>query len=515
MELKTNRAVISAAEPMGSLMQEQGIELDYVLPDYYPDVCKLVKCLVTPTITSETVLGDRLSYELRAEIRILYCSEDSHILQCVTQTLHFSRTAELGVSGEDVTAEVLPMTDYANCRAVSRRRLDVRGAVTIRIRTQAQKQQEAVCDLFEKSIQTKKIPVQYPAKRLHSVKTVFVAEDLELGAAKPPLLHIVRCDARPAEESHKIVSGKLLVQGNLQIRLLYACEKDGDGSLEPMTFQIPYSQLAELEGLEEQDLCEVRTAVASCEIKPVTDANGDIRLLRCEAELRLACTALRMASESLVCDAFSTEHPSDCTTTKLCTGGAPEPFSELHVCNMQLSSTDSELDCVYDTWCEVRNLSAQTDCETGEVQLSGMLCSSALVRERSGMPRLLEKEEPFEHRFALPGLCAQDTVQVHAAAEGSSYTMTGQSEVSLKAEIRLEGTVCRNTSCEVLTDFSMQKDTALPKHHALKLYFGKAGEEIWDIAKRCHTSVPAIMEENELTEEVLTQDGMLLIPIVN
>lgn len=514
MELKMNRAVITSAEPSGSLMQEQSVELDYVLPDYYPDVCKLVKCIVTPAVTGESVIGERLSYELRVDLRILYCSENSHILQCVTQTLHFSRTAELGMSGEGLTTEVLPVTDYVNCRAVSRRRLDVRGAVAIRIRTSAQKQQEAVCGIDGKGIQLRRIPLQYPAKQMHCVRDLFLAEELELGTAKPPVLHIVRCEARPMEESHKIVSGKLLVQGSLQLHLLYACEKDG-GSLEPMSFRIPYSQLVELEGMEERDICNVRTTVAVCDIKPVTDASGEVRLLRCEAELRLACTALRMASESLVCDAFSTEHPSRCTTEQLCTGGTPEPFSEMHVCSTKLPCTDSELDCVYDAWCEVKNLTAHTDCGAGEVHISGMLCCNALVRESGGMPRLLEKEESFEHRFAVPELSEQDTVHVHASAEHCTYTLSEQAEVALKAELRLEGNICRSSICEVLTDFEVDEENTHPHEHALKLYFGREGEKIWDIARRCHTSVAAVMEENDLTEEILTENGMLLIPIVH
>ena len=75
MEPRTERTVLSTADPLGTTLQEQGIELDYVLPDYYPDVCKLVKCFVTPSVLSESVSGNSLSYELRAEVRILYCSE--------------------------------------------------------------------------------------------------------------------------------------------------------------------------------------------------------------------------------------------------------------------------------------------------------------------------------------------------------------------------------------------------------------------------------------------------------
>lgn len=514
MNLNIHRAVICTAAPAGDLIQEQGIELDHVLPDYYPDVCKLVKCIITPTIVSESISGDRLSYELRADVRILYCGEDSHILQCVTQTLHFSRTAELGTA-EDVTAEILPVTDYANCRAVSRRRLDVRGAVTIRIRTSAQKQQEAVTSLSGRAMQTRSVPVQYPAKQMHAVRHLFLSEELDLGASSPSVLHIVRCEAHPTDESHQFVSGKLLVQGNLHIHLLYACEKDGGGSLEPMSFSIPYSQLAELEGLEEQDFCDVHTMVAACDLKPVTDAGGEVRLLRCEAELRIACTAVRMASEMLVCDAYSTEHPTSCTTAALCTEESPEHIAECSPCTAALSCPDDVPECVHDAWCDVRNLTAKMDSKEGGISISGTLCWNALIREKGGMPRLLEKETAFFHLIPIADADDGDTVQIRAAAENCSYTLSEQSEVQMKAEIRLSGMFCRSRIHEVVTDIAVQEEVAHRHDYALKLYFGRAGEAIWDIAKRCRTSTAAIMEENDLTEEVLSRNGMLLIPIVN
>ena len=512
MEMRTNQAVISAVEPARSIIQEQGIELDYVLPDYYPDVCKLLKCFVTPSVVSESVSDNRLNYELAAEIRILYCSENSHILQCVTQTLHFSRSAELP-PGENIMTEIIPMTDYVNCRAISRRRLDVRGAVTIRVRTNTVRQQTAVSDIFAKSIQLKKKPLQYQTKRLHTVNHVILAEELELGTAKPPLLQIVRCDAQPVEQSHKLISGKLMVQGSLQIEILYACEKDGDGSLEPMSFRLPYSQMVELDGIEEQDECEVICTVASCDLKPVTDENGDVRLLRCEAELKLSCTALRIASESLVCDAFSTEHPCIVQNMALLTTGTPVSFSEMLVCNTKLTCSDGELDCVYDAWCDVRNLTSVI--ENSEICISGMLSCYVLVRESTGMPRLLEKEESFEHRFTVQGLGSADMLRVRARAENCSYTLSGSSEVSLKTELRMDGTVTHCTETNVLSDIMIQEEEPLPGNFALKLYFGKAQEEVWEIAKRCHTSVEAIMEENDLTQEQLSENTMLLIPIIS
>ena len=511
MELNTTRAVITAAEPMGSILQEQGVELDYVLPDYYPDVCKLVKCFVTPSVTSQSISSGRLSYELCCEVRILYCSEDSHVLQCVTQTLRFPRTAELP-AGEELTAEILPAADYVNCRAVSRRRLDVRGAVTIRIRPSGVRMQEALSDAAGSGLQLRRIPVQYPERTIRTSKSILLSEELELGAAKPPVLHVVRCDARAVDLMQKRVSGKLMVNGSLQLQILYACEKDGDGSLEPMQFRIPFSQLLEPEGLAEEDPVRVSCTVTSCDLKSMTDAAGEVRMLRCEAELNAVCTSVHMASGELVADAFSTEGACELKTVSLVTASLPEPFSETAVSGAKLTCTDGELDCVYDAWCEVRNLT--TAAEPGELVLSGMLCCNVLVRESSGMPRLLEKEEPFEHRIPMPQLTGEDLMQVSVTAENCAYTLTGACEVTVKAELRMEGTVTRCTRTEAVAEITLPDGEAQPRDYALLLYFGRAGEPVWDIAKRCRTSVDAILDENELAGDVLPEDAMLLIPIV-
>lgn len=507
MELKLDRAMLLTDEPSSGITQEQGVELDYVLPDYFPDVHKLVKCTVTPSVLSQAVDGNRLNYELRTEIRILYYSAGSHILQCVVQNLHFSRTAELPSAG--CSAALLPVTDYANCRAVSSRRLDVRGAVTIRITAASCRQREVVCNAFSDGIQLRKVPVEFPARQFSASRSLVLSEELELNSTQPPVLHIVRCQTKTMGKNQKFVSGKLLVQGELQVHLLYACEKDGDGALEPMEFSIPFSQLMEPEGLEEKDPCDTQVSVVSCDIKPVTDAAGEVRLLKCEAELRVECSGVHMESGELVTDAFSTRFPCEVSSENVFTGGCPRPVSESLSVPVKIACTDGEPDCVYDAWCDICNLSTRQ--EEG-ILVTGMLCCHVLIREKDGCPRMLEKEEPFE--FRLPGAAGEERAQVRACVENCSYNLSQSAEISLKTEIRLEGTLRQYTPCCAVTDIRLGEEPLVPKNYALKLYFGRENESVWDIARSCCTSVSAVMEENDLTGDVLPEDGMLLIPMV-
>ena len=56
---------------------EQGVELDHVLPDYYPEIFKIIKCITTPRIVSCSVNGDKLNYDISVSVRVLYCAEES------------------------------------------------------------------------------------------------------------------------------------------------------------------------------------------------------------------------------------------------------------------------------------------------------------------------------------------------------------------------------------------------------------------------------------------------------
>ena len=149
MEWKINRERIPVTERILDETQEQGVELDYVLPDYDPEI---FRCEMQPAILEYQLQETRLSYELQVDLRILYCGSDSHRLQCVTQTMHYTKTLDLPEKPENPAVLLQAKADYANCRAVSRRRLDVRGAVSVRVQITGERMQEVISDVFGSAV---------------------------------------------------------------------------------------------------------------------------------------------------------------------------------------------------------------------------------------------------------------------------------------------------------------------------------------------------------------------------
>ena len=67
--MQTNDWVISrerVCTPMhlSEPVQEQSIELDYTLPDYFPDFFRLLHCFAEPRITAQKTADDAVQYTL-------------------------------------------------------------------------------------------------------------------------------------------------------------------------------------------------------------------------------------------------------------------------------------------------------------------------------------------------------------------------------------------------------------------------------------------------------------------
>lgn len=518
MDLKVNRETLPVTETILDEVQEQSVELDYVLPDYDPDIFRIIGCEIQPTILSYTTGSERISYELRADIRILYCGSGSTLLQCVSQQLSFSRSIELPKMADNPTVTLQPKTTYANCRAVSPRRLEVRGAISIPIRITGEKKQEVISDIFGMHVQMRKVPVTYAAQKKHATKNIILNEDVELVHTKPPIRAIVRNEVHLLHQEHTILAGKLVTKGEAEVYVLYTWQKDdGTNGMDQMQFTIPYSQIVDMEQIDDTYQARADAQIVRCDTKPVIGKSGLMDTIQCEIELRMQCTAVKTASIQLVADAFSTRYLCDQSASTLQIDMVPEPITANLPCSATIPPGDTIPECIYDLHCRVRNINMQLLPDTNRIRISGMLCCSILARDETEMPLLIEKEEAFEVYTDSDTPVENAVLQAQVEPSDCTYHLASDGTISVKATLLLHGYLHSSAKHTCLSEFSVDDENKLVRDgdYALKLYYGIENEDIWEIAKRCHTSVTAIMEENNLSEEQLHASGMLFIPIVH
>jgi len=516
MDIKVNKEEIPSAQVIFDDVQEQPIELDYALPDYYPEIFRILKCIASPSVLSFSINGERLTYELCVSIRVLYCSENSSAVQSISQKLNYTKNVELGRSVTDPRVCFTPKTDYINCRAVNQRRLDLRGAVSVKIKVTDSVTREIVCDAFGGGIQLKKTAVTYPANKLSASKRVNITEEFDLGLSKPPISSILRSDAVVASVDKKVIANKLIAKGEVYINMLYSCTKDDADTAEAMQFTLPFSQIVDMDGIDERYCCSVRAEVTACDIEPRSDGDGNSKVAECSLDIFIDCSAYRAANAELAVDEYSTAYKTQSEKADIKIELPPEPINTSAVVKGSLQCGEGGIDRIYDVWCTVGGVTARPDTENGQLSISGNADYTVMARNSDGETTVLEKEEPFTISIPAEELTDTSSAVVRLVPVSCSYNLASDSSVEAKAELRVTGDIENSMMISGITDIAVNEDEPVSRggDYALRLYFTDGNEDMWEIAKKYGTSVSAIMEENETEDETVPAGGMLLIPIV-
>lgn len=527
MNLKVNKEIIRSSQCICSTAQEQAVELDYVLPDYCPEIFRIIKCIPSPRITSCSVNNDKLSYELTVCLKVIYCTEGSSRPQVIDQKLTYNRSVSLERSCSAADVRISAEPDHVSCRAVNRRRIDIRGAVTIHICAMGEIQTEAVCDVFGGNIQLKRNSLSCPAVILKCARRAAISDELELPEGKPPVGNIIRACAENISSDKKLIANKLAAKGELKISILYTAsagfEDENVPCVQTMQFTLPYSQLIEMEGLDERCDCRITPRVISCDVTPKAEMSEDgdpqSKILECEVMMLFECTAVRMAVCDIAADEYSTAYRTSHVCVPVRIPKEPITVDCTYSVKGSCAGSDEPVSVIYDAWCSSSKL--RPTISGGKVTVSGnaVLCIMGETAEKE--PVICETEVPVEIDVAAEAGLDLSMVSDIADTEFTfpvlsvSYNLTPENTAEVKAEIGVRGRISDYTPMEVITDITAEDEIDVPEGSdcALRLYFAEEGEELWDIAKRYRASVAAVAEENDLDSDRIKESRMLLIPM--
>lgn len=513
MDFKINREKIVCPVCLLETEVTQTAEHDFILPDYCPDIFRVLKCCMIPCVVSTAINGSRLTFDVNITIRALYKSSDSSGVHCIEQSLDYSKTVDLPSDAVDPSVSVTPSAESVNCRVVNQRRLDVRGSAVFKVRVTGVKSCEAVCDAFGGGIQLKKQPVLYPAKRLVCAKRITVIEELELAAGKPPFGSVLRCGTGVRKGEQRIIPGKLITKGDAEIDLLYQPSDSAGKPPESMKFTIPFSQIIDIEGIEDDFESSVEITPSKCVVSVKAEEGG---VLECELVLLVNIEAVKYDTCELVTDAYSTKYECECEPFAAEPALPPTRCERQIAAQTSLSCSDGEIAQVYDLWCAEPTISARYDDSHECIMLFGKVNFCMLGKLADGSSAYAEKECVFEQPLNSSDEKYEDTkVSANVRICGCSYTLSEDGTVQAKAELSAEAVCRKNAVPKLLGNITLMTDKPkeCDKRCAVKICYSESGSSLWDIAKKYSTSAAALAEENPTDDK----DGrrVLIIPIKN
>jgi LysM repeat protein len=520
MELNLSKEPVFLNEVVYDGQAEQGVEFDYALPDYYPDIFKILKCTLTPRVISYSVSGSQLFCDGVVYIKVLYLATGSNRIHSIEQRYTYSKTIDLVKNADNATVSITPKTDYSNCRATSGRRIDVRGAVSFKVKVQCNRKTEMITGAEGMGIETKKIALSYCGEKLSASRQFVSREDIETGASSSGAINIISHDASIAVTDVKVIANKVIVKGEAQIKALYIIVKnDSDdeqyNATEIMEATIPVSQIIDLEGVSDNHICFANLIIMDCDLEVRPNEAGDTRIFACDLTIDCTVTAHLESNVSPVSDIYSTMFESSFTVSTIKAETLPYIIVQQLSLKSSIESTDGTLAEVFDARCDISNIVCRAR-GTSELAVTGQINMQVIGAFEGGMPAFIEKAEPFELVTEVPMVGNEYSFEPNLQVLHTAFSISSDNRVEIRVNLSLNGCLYLINSINVIREITVNEEKPKEKNseYALKLYYAEDGEDVWGIAKRYNTSAEAIITENDLESDRVEIPSMLLIPIV-
>lgn len=487
--------------------EDAPISGEYVLPEYCADMAEILKCFAYPHIQNRQWSQEQLLVDGVADVRVLYLAEDRRCLHTLEFTLPFSCVFR-GVGEVDCADIFLASeTKYFSCRAVSPRKIEARGAVVVAVcvdSTISKYISTSAGDEDGLYVRTEEARYSIPN---HSCEKVFtISESLEFDHSLPPAEMLLGGHCQAVLHECKLLKGKIIVKGNVHVHQTYTDSPQGDHTY-VLDYDVPFSQIIDVaeavEGIPYKATVQVLSDTEKCSIGP----DGENTVLDVSIKLLIQFKTYQSCTTPLLCDAFHSEYPVEIHR---------DDMNIIEMIEQRYEEQEATLNCdvpidqwqeVLDVWAQMSDLSY--DMENGRCRVKGRVQIGFLVRNTHGEIACYECAKDYRGEFS----CQGNSPEILFAITRVHYrAMSNRLDVIVRLHVCI--TDVNKRTLRYVCDLKPQKDNAYSENKATALiYYADAGESVWDIARRCHASPQSIMHENELPEDLLTDETLLIVPI--
>ena len=244
MELELKFTEVTGCEPVGDLVTTQEESMETAIPEYCPDMARIVDTVGQLRLREKHLTGQQLTVSGSVVLTVLYTSEESAGLRSLSMEVPFSCQVEdkrlMGCTAVCVAGRLL----LAEARAVTARKLYLRVMPEFTVSGYANRRQRLCCGVGED-----------PALRVRRQETelelLTAVEEREFSITQeavpegPPPEDVLMEQAAARVEECRRVGSRLVVKGQAEVCVLY---RGDNQELAAYRTALPFSQL--LDGLD-------------------------------------------------------------------------------------------------------------------------------------------------------------------------------------------------------------------------------------------------------------------------
>lgn len=521
MELR--KIKLHSCQKKGRAVNQITLDDDYNVPDYRPDIVKVLKEKGELVFDEITPMAGAVWMKGKLIFRVLYRSDQENgKISSLHGEIPFQE--KLNIEGlmeyDKIRAE--GVIDDLSIGVIHSRKLSIRALIILKAEAEEEQEREICsgvdtdCSCEQRGRSVEALQLMYAKKDFCRQKNEFT-----LPSSKPNVQEILWKSIEIRNINTYLGTDGIKISGEVLVSMLYSEEEENDRiqwyeTVLPLECSVACDAAeAAAAKTDEEIVYKIMVLPVSKELEVKPDYDGEERMLVMEIGMNLDIRIWREETMELLEDLYSLEKQLI-------------PIRENAVLESLLVKNDSqcrlteriELVENQEKILQICSCEGDVHLEKAESIEGGIFAEGILVVELlyittdDKMPvGVLREIYPFEQLIEVPEASGELVTELECGLNQLSAVMLDQEHVEVKAVVGLNLLALQEEEIENIMDVREEAldMESLQKKPGLIGYIAKDGDLLWTIAKENHTTVEEIMRNNNKKDEKLERGEKILV----
>ena len=488
-------------------------DCDIIVPDSQPDVLKILEVRATEQINDKSLSRDYINIGGNVSYNILYVGDDEEGgIYSIDYSVPFTQQIPATGADESVKCHIVSKVVHTEYSLHNSRKLNVKSAVNfmahaystvgVSVVTGAGDEESLPCrrgrlDSFNVSGLTE--------HTFHMDEMCSVADGCEIS-------RILRCIVETSNTELKVVANKVVVKGNLVAKTLFLSDDEICTSVNEM----PFTQIIEAESVQPDTYTKADFSIRNPVITRELDTDATMSALRVNADVCVCVITYSEKKIEYISDIYSPDYNLGLHRVEVCASELADVVSGQCIVNDTIRLESGDIIG------KVHSLTADSyvdgaDIDGDVLKVLGSTNVSVLCKSESGEASSVYKQVPFSCSLPLTGEFGGADMSCEAGVftEHSSYSIEGADSINVRIVLKISAQLISEHKVSAVSDIECNESDKVDKSSqaGITVYFVQSGDDMWDIAKRYHTTLDEISSVNKLEPNMAIFPGQqLLIP---
>ncbi len=491
----------------GSTTHEENTEM--IVPDQSPDILRIIKGSADAFLKDKNAREGKLDVSGNIKGAVLYIAEGEKGVRKLDVSMPFAYVIDaVGITPDSKISSRVYLRSF-DVREINPRKVSVRANVEVSLCAYNETDFELcgeISDCEKYGVCTKKRKESIYQPIIIREKSFTVSDDVELSSAEGDMCEILTSSVTMTPTDTKVIGNKSILKGNANISYVYTLP---DSRLECGEYELPFSQIIDIEGMGTENDLRISLAVSGFELEPQYDAAGKAHYMAASISADASVLVFSHDEIEMIDDVYSTKYELDVNRDTV-------ECIKLHDRTEKRVAVNESVEAgvgvkqVLDVSVNLMPATRRRE-EGGEVLASDAAISVMYVGEDDGIYNATRRSSVV---CPLP-LNSAHSYEANCAVKGKSFSVGASNEINVRFFTDFDITETEEIAVPAIAEIEADTEKTRCGENTPSVTVKRLTRDcdIWSLAKEYATTVEEIKIANDISDDILLTEGrMVLVP---